>query len=243
MQPFSILLGLGALFGLLLIVWQAPQKEASRYLDAGLWTLLGALVGSRVLVVLVNINYYQSHPGEIVQVWLGGLSGIGALAGGLITILILSVWWKMPFGKLADMLLPLAGCLAISAWLGCWIDRCSYGIASTSWMALPSRDEWGVLADRVPVQLMGAIFTLVIIWVLDWAGKRISIPGLVSTIGLFGLSAVLFSLSFLRADPTPVWKSLRLEAWGAVILMITSLIILTAVILRWKFSKKDESQV
>ena len=107
----------------------------------------------------------------------------------------------------------------------------------------PARDEWGVLANRVPVQLMGAIFTLVIIWVLDWAGKRISIPGLVSTIGLFGLSAVLFSLSFLRADPTPVWKSLRLEAWGAVILMITSLIILTAVILRWKFSKKDESQV
>jgi prolipoprotein diacylglyceryltransferase len=242
MQSFSMLLGLGALFGLLLIFWQAPKKEASRYLDAGLWTLFGALVGSRVLVVMVNFNYYQSHPGEIAQVWLGGLSGIGALAGGLLTILILSVWWKMPFGMLADTLLPLAGSLAIAAWLGCWVDRCSYGIASDSWWALPRRDEWGVLANRVPVQLMGAIFTLVIIWLLDWAGKRTHIPGFISAIGLFGISTVIFALSFLRADPTPVWNSLRLETWGAVVLMIISLILFIAVFLRWTFRKKEAPQ-
>ena len=242
MQPFSILLGLGALMGLLLTVWQAPKKEASRYLDAGLWTLFGALVGSRALAVMVNFSYYQSHPGEIAQVWLGGLSGIGALAGGLITILILAVWWDMPAGKLADALLPLTGSLAITAWLGCWIDRCGYGIVSGSWWALPGRDEWGVLTNRVPVQLMGAVFTLAIIWLLDWAGKRISISGLISAVGLFGLSAVIFCLSYLRDDPAPVWKGLRLEAWGAVLFTIIALILLAVVILRWKSREKEKIQ-
>ena len=243
MQPFSILLGLGALVGLLLMVWQAPKEETSRYLNAGLWTLFGALVGSRILVVMENYSYYRSHLGEIAQVWLGGLSGIGALAGGLLTILILSVWWNLPAGKLADTLLPLAGAVAITAWLGCWVDRCGYGITTVGWWALPGRDEWGRLANRVPVQLLGAVFTLVIIWLLDWVGKRTRIPGLISAIGLLGISAVLFSLSFLRADPTPVWKNLRLEAWGAAVLMLISLILLAIVISRWMFRVKQNSPV
>jgi prolipoprotein diacylglyceryltransferase len=243
MQPFSILLGLGALVGLLLVVWQAPKEEASRYLNAGLWTLFGALVGSRAVMVIENYHYYQSQPGEIAQVWLGGLSGIGALAGGLITILILAAWWDLPVGKLADTLLPLAGAVAITAWLGCWVDRCGYGITSAGWWALPGRDEWGRLANRVPVQLLGAAFTLIVIGLLDWVGKRTHIPGLISAIGLFGICAVLFCLSFLRADPTPVWKNLRLEAWGAVVLMLISLIFLTVVILRLIFRDKENLPV
>ena len=238
MQPFSILLGLGVLLGLLLTVWRAPEKEASRYLEAGLWVLLGALVGSRAMTVVVNFTYYQSHPGEIVQVWLGGLSGMGALAGGILVIIILALWWKLPVGKLADMLLPLAGTLTIAAWLGCWVDSCGYGLASDMWWALPGRDEWGVLTNRVPVQLMGAIITLVLIWLLDWAGKRLPIPGLNAAIGLFGMSAVIIALSFLRADPTPIWNGLRLEAWGAIGLIIFSLSSVVVLLSRWKIRKK-----
>ena len=238
MQPFSILLGLGVLLGLLLTVWRAPEKEASRYLEAGLWVLLGALVGSRAMTVVINFTYYQSHPGEIVQVWLGGLSGMGALAGGILVIIILALWWKLPVGKLADTLLPLAGTLTIAAWLGCWVDSCGYGLASDMWWALPGRDEWGVLTNRVPVQLMGAIITLVLIWLLDWAGKRLPIPGLNAAIGLFGMSAVIIALSFLRADPTPIWNGLRLEAWGAIGLIIFSLSSVVVLLSRWKIRKK-----
>jgi phosphatidylglycerol:prolipoprotein diacylglycerol transferase len=241
MQPFSILIGLGALFGLLLVVWRAPEKESSRYLDAALLILLGALVGSRVMTVVVNFNYYQNHPGEIIQVWLGGLSGIGAMAGGIIMVIVMALWWKLPAGKLADVLLPLAGALAITAWLGCWVDSCAYGYTADQWWALPGRDEWGMSANRVPVQLLGAILTLILVWSLDWAGKRLPIPGLMAAIGLFGLSAVLFALSFLRADPTPMWNNLRLEAWGAIGLMIFSLCLMGVIIFRWKFQKKKET--
>jgi prolipoprotein diacylglyceryltransferase len=238
MQPFSILLGLGALLGLLLVVWRAPEKESSRYLDAALIILFGTLVGSRAMTVAVNFGYYQNHPGEIIQVWQGGLSGIGAMAGGIIMIIVMAVWWKLPAGKLADVLLPLAGAIAITAWLGCWVDSCAYGYAADHWWALPGRDEWGVNANRVPVQLLGAILTLIVVWSLDWAGKRLAIPGLMSAIGLFGLSAVLFGLSFLRADPSPIWNSLRLEAWGAIGLMVFSLLLMVVILLRWKFRKK-----
>lgn len=234
MQPFSILLGVGVLLGLLMVVWRAPEKETTRYLDAALIILFGALVGSRLIAVLVNYSYYQNHPAEIIQVWLGGLSGVGAMAGGIIMVITLAIWWKLPAGRLADLLLPLAGALVITAWLGCWIDSCAYGYISNQWWALPGRDEWWVSAYRLPVQLLGALCTLILIWFLDRAGMRIPVPGLTSTIGLFGLSAVLFLLSFLRADPTPVWNHLRLEAWGALGLMMFSLILMVLLLLRWK---------
>jgi prolipoprotein diacylglyceryltransferase len=242
MQPFSILIGVGALSGLLLISWRAPKKELSRYLDAGLWTLFGALVGSRVVAVVINLSYYQTHPGEIFQVWLGGLSGIGAMAGGMLVIILLALWWKFPVGKLADTLLPLAGTLIITAWLGCWVDSCGYGLPSSMWWALPGRDEWGVLAYRVPVQLMGATLTLVLIWLLEWASKHIPVPGLNAVIGLFGLSVVIFALSFLRVDPTPMWNGFRLEAWGAIGFMIFSIISGVVLLLRWKLREKQNPQ-
>jgi prolipoprotein diacylglyceryltransferase len=242
MQPFSILLGLGALLGLLLLVWRAPKREAERYLDAGLWILFAALVGSRAMAVAINFNYYQTHPGEIIQVWLGGISGVGALAGSMVAIIILSVWWKLPAGTLADALLPLAGVIAITAWLGCWVDRCSYGLPSEVWWAIQGRDEWGVLVKRIPVQLIGALLTLVLLWSLEWASKRIRIPGLMAGIGLFGISAVIFSLSFLRADPIPIVNGLRLEAWAAMGLMVICLSAVVVLLLHWKLKKKGNPQ-
>jgi len=242
MQQYSILLGVGALFGLLLLVWRAPKKEAERYLDAGLWILFAALVGGRAMAVAVNFQYYQTHPGEMLQVWLGGNSGVGALVGGMVAIIILSLWWKLPAGKLADALLPLAGAIAITAWLGCWAKSCGYGLPYDAWWAIPGRDEWGVLVTRVPVQLLGAIMTLVLVWSLDWASKHIPIPGLVAAIGLFGISAVIFTLSFVRADPIQILNGLRLEAWVAIGLMIISLSAVVVLLLHWKFKKKENPE-
>ncbi|NJD60932.1 MAG: hypothetical protein C3F13_16595 [Anaerolineales bacterium] len=238
MQPFSMIIGLGALAGLLLVTWRAPQKERLRYVDAGILTLLGSLIGSRLMTVAVNWSYYASNLGEIFKVWMGGLSGIGALTGGILAVLILSLWWKTPLGVLADALLPLAGTVTIAAWLGCWLDSCSYGYPSTAWWAIPARDEWGVSANRFPVQFIGAILTLIMIWSIDKAGLHLQAQGLSAALGLFGLSAVILGLSYFRIDPTPVWHGLRLEAWGALALMIFSSVTVVVLLLRWMLSKK-----
>ena len=242
MQPFSILLGLGALTGLLLAGWRAPKKEALRYLDAGLVILSGALIGSRAVHVAVYFSYYQTHPGEILQVWLGGLSSIGALAGALIAVVITARWWRTSVGTLADAYLPLAGTLTVTAWLGCWVDRCGYGLATDAWWGLPARDEWGVLAYRVPVQLIGATLTLVYIWLLDRAGKRLAIQGMSAALGLFGLSLEIFVLSFMRADPVQLVYGMRMEAWGAIGLMLVSVLSVVVLLVGWKFKKTVPQQ-
>jgi prolipoprotein diacylglyceryltransferase len=238
MQLFSALIALGALAGLVLLSWRAPQKERLRYVDAGVLTLFGAALVGRAFSVAVNLNYYTAHPGEVFQVWMGGFSGIGALVGGVVAIIVLALWWRLPLGPFADALLPLAGTLAIAAWLGCWLDACSYGAPFNAWWALPSGDEWGVTVNRVPVQVMGALATLLVIWVLDWGGQRLPARGTGASLGLFGISAVLFGLSYLRTDPTPIWYGLRLDAWGALGLMAFSGLSVVVLLLYWKFKKQ-----
>src|SRR5512135_60935 len=130
MQPFSLLISIGTLAGLLLMVWRAPQKHRLRYLDAAILVMLGGLLVSRMVAVGADWAYYQAHLGEIPQVWKGGLSGVGALIGGILLILLVSATWRIPLGALADAMLPLAGTITIAAWMGCWVGGCSYGAAT-----------------------------------------------------------------------------------------------------------------
>jgi phosphatidylglycerol:prolipoprotein diacylglycerol transferase len=238
MQLFSPLLGAGALAGLILVSWRAPQKERLRYLDSAVLTLLGALIGSRLLAVAVNWTYYQTHLGEIFQAWKGGLSSIGALVGGILAVLVISVVWRMPLGTLSEALLPLAGTISVAAWMGCWLGGCSYGLPANGWWALPGRDELGAVANRVPVQLIGAILTLSLIWILDGVARRFPVRGMGAVIGLLGISVVVFGLSYLRIDPTPVWKGLRLEAWGALGVMIFCGVTLVVLLAHWMIRRK-----
>jgi hypothetical protein len=84
------------------------------------------------------------------------------------------------------------------------------------------------------VQLIGAISTLVIIWSLDRVSKRISVPGVSACLGVFLIAAEIFALSFLRADSTPTWRELRLDAWGAIGLMLFCMVTGVVLLFRWK---------
>ncbi len=237
MQLYSLLLGLGAIAGLLLAGWRAPNKEAIRYVDAAAIALFLALVGSRAGFVAVNWDYYAAHPLEILEVWQGGLSSIGALAGAALAVVLLAAWWKLPAGLIADIFLPLAACITITSWLGCWAGSCAYGQPSSDWWALPARDEWGVFANRLPVQLIGAILTLLLLVLLDWLARRVAIRGLAGCLGLFGISAILFGLSYLRADPSLIYQGLRLEAWGAIAMMGLSGLLVVVLLVRGRLRK------
>ena len=199
------------------VVLSSPQKEAHNRLTAGLWVLFGGLLGARTVFVVQNWPYFQAYPGESVLFFLGGLAWPGALAGGLLALGIYAWINHFPVRSLADALLPLVACLAVSAWLGCWLEGCAYGAATNAWWGLPGRDEWGAASKRVPIQLMGALLTLLVIEVLDWGQKRLHRSGLAAALALLGLSLELFGLSFLRADPAPLWNGVRLDAWAALI--------------------------
>ena len=83
---FSIFIALGACLGLVWIARQSSPKLALRRVEAGMWVLVGGLIGGRLLYVAVSWLYYRDHLLESLQFYRGGLSWPGALAGGLLAL-------------------------------------------------------------------------------------------------------------------------------------------------------------
>ena len=190
----------------------APRKQATRWIDQGLWILLGALLGGRLAHVVFAWPYYMDRLMDIPQVWLGGLSGVGALGGSLLAIGLVAVLTRQDLGALADGYLPLAAALVVSAWLASWLDGSAYGAETTAWWGLPARDEWGVFSRRAPLQMAAACLALVVFWVSD-RSRDSHYPGQAASLAFSGVSVLILAVSLLRADPSPTWVGLRPDSW------------------------------
>jgi phosphatidylglycerol:prolipoprotein diacylglycerol transferase len=167
--------------------------------------------------VAAELAILSGSPFEGLQFYLGGLSWPGALAGGLFALAIFAALNRLSPAPLADNLLPLLATLSTGAWLGCWLTGCAYGITSDAWWSLPSPDEWGVIANRWPVQIWGAMLVISLVALLDRLALPARLkPGYRALLGLLGISLIQLGLTFLRGDPGLTWFGLRLEAWGAL---------------------------
>jgi phosphatidylglycerol:prolipoprotein diacylglycerol transferase len=243
---FPLLLGIGAVLGLSWSGWRIQENEMHRLLDAGLSGLAGGIVGGRLAYVAVNWLYFRQHTSEIPQLQLGGLSWPGAVLGALLALMMFASLSRQPFIELAETLLPLAVAISVMVWLACWLDGVAYGPATTAWWALPARDEWGRLALRVPLQFLGAVLMLGLLWLVDAAipgwqrRRRPRKPVTVQPAALWavGFSGMMLVLSLLRADPAPTWASLRLDAWAALLFFTGSLL---AGVLSYLFKKGMEA--
>ena len=49
---YALMLGFGAAIGLAGVAWPSPAKDAMRRVNAGWWTLLGALILGRITFVM-----------------------------------------------------------------------------------------------------------------------------------------------------------------------------------------------
>lgn len=217
MHLSSIVVALGATLGLLGAVWPlATARQRAVVFEAGLAALAGALLGGRAVYVAVNGFYFADHLLEVPQVWLGGFSASGALAGALAGIGLAAARKGISLGLLADTLLPLLWTLSLAAWLAAWLEGVAYGRPLAAAWALPAKDEWGMVAARWPVQATGIVVTAVVAAALSLGRQGLRQAGLAAALGVLALSLQLLAAAFVRGDPMPTWLGLRLDAWGAL---------------------------
>ncbi len=216
---FSLILAIGASFGLFQIALESLRSQRNEWLLAGSLTLGGALVGARLGYVLENLHYFSTHPGQTAAIWLGGLTWEGALAGGLLALLLAKKIWQWSFFSLLDRLSLLLLPVGIAGWLGCWLTGVAYGqtLPNGVWWGIRTLDETGTLALRVPVQLLAAISLAAFLGFSELivrGGKPTGWRGSLLTL-IFSADMLLFS--FLRADPAQTGSVLRMSLGPVVI--------------------------
>lgn len=139
----------GALYvtGLLLGMFVA-HRQAKRFgkyyedvLDFGFWALVGALLGARVLFIIVEHHYYFveqpftklpmvgiSIP-TALAIWKGGFVFWGGAVGGIIALIIFCYQRKIPVATFADFCAPGLAIGHALGRVGCVAGGCCYGYA------------------------------------------------------------------------------------------------------------------
>jgi phosphatidylglycerol:prolipoprotein diacylglycerol transferase len=162
--------------GLAITFWFAYRYFTRRLRDAGyetewltgvfIWIVVSSIVGARALHVIANWSTYSAAPGQILQVWHGGLSSFGGLLFGVPTGVILA---RRRCPALATVrALDIVAPVLMAAWgvgrlLGPQLMVSGGGARTTAWYGM---QYTGQVGDRVPVPIFQAIDSFAIFGIL-----------------------------------------------------------------------------
>jgi phosphatidylglycerol:prolipoprotein diacylglycerol transferase len=105
--------GLGIAVGFMVGAWLFTRLAVRRGVPVEaansvvFWSLIGAVVGARVAYVIAHVSEFES-PLEWVQIWKGGISLLGGIAGATIAnaVSIKRQAYRFRFFQIADAIVP-----------------------------------------------------------------------------------------------------------------------------------------
>jgi len=98
-------------------------------LQSGLLGFAGGILGGRLGYVLLNLGEYIGDPGAVLDLWRGGMSWHGGLAGGLLVLLLGARLMRVSFARIFDLAAPGIAVGYALARIGCFLNGCCYGHA------------------------------------------------------------------------------------------------------------------
>lgn len=161
-----------AYLGSAYLFWKEGKKQGyqeEKLLDFSIITLVAALIGGRILYVLINYEQFSNRLIKIVYFWEGGF----AYYGSLMVVLLVGTYfirkWRWSFLQIADIG-ALAGLVAIFfGKIGSFLSGNDYGTLTN----LPWGFSFAYLeGKRHPVQLYEAFFAVIIFLFLFRKYKR-----------------------------------------------------------------------
>ena len=101
-------------------------RKRDQVLDLSFWVLVSAIVGSRVLFIIVNWKEHAAEPSKIFELG-GGLVFYGGLIGAMIASLVYAHRNNIDFFRLADVAMPTISLGQALGRLGCFSAGCCWG--------------------------------------------------------------------------------------------------------------------
>ena len=135
---YGVLLAAAYLFGLQLARVRARQRglDANRVLDLGIYIIISALVGAKLLLLITDFKSFTADPRELLTLARSG----GVFYGGLIVAVIVALWYirrvGLPLWTTCDVFAPGIALGHVVGRFGCLFAGCCYG--------KPTTRPWGI---------------------------------------------------------------------------------------------------
>ena len=126
---YGVLLAASYLLGLWLAMRRAKQwgLDAHRVLDLGIYIIIAALIGAKLLLLVVDFDQFSNSPADLLTLARSG----GVFYGGLILAVVVAFWYiarhRLPFWTTCDVFAPGIALGHVTGRLGCLAAGCCYG--------------------------------------------------------------------------------------------------------------------
>jgi phosphatidylglycerol:prolipoprotein diacylglycerol transferase len=135
---YGVLLAAAYLLGLKFAMVRAKAigLDAVRVLDLGIYIIISALIGAKLLLLVTDFRSFRADPRELLTLARSG----GVFYGGLILAVIVALWYirraGLPLWTTCDVFAPGIALGHVVGRFGCFFAGCCYGKPTT----LP----WGI---------------------------------------------------------------------------------------------------
>ncbi|MBN2259220.1 MAG: prolipoprotein diacylglyceryl transferase [Clostridiales bacterium] len=217
LRTYTLFMWIAIVDGVLLSI-RALHKKGHRWINAGLFLISlssSFVIGARILNYFVNQTAYKSGSISILTLKAVGFSFYGGIFSSIVFLLILWKMKKINLWEVTDaMILPFGISFAIMR-MGCFLNGCCYGIATTCSLGIPlpvnvaeglkqvgNSGFFGLIkleSMKVhPTQLYEGGLSLVGVIVLMFFRKTIKTPGVLTLLFGIYIAAVRWFVLYFR---------------------------------------------
>ena len=210
---YGFLVTLGVVLGLWLTLRLARREgmdadKREQLTNLIVYSIIGGILGSKLLLVIVDLGYYLRHPVELMYLLRAGGVFYGGLIGGGFTALFLFRRYGMQFHTIGDLVAPHLALGHAIGRLGCFSAGCCYGKSCDLPFAVTFHDSFahgvvGVPLDvpLYPTQLISSFSLLAIFFITRYViYPRKKVGGQVFWSYVLLYSMTRFCIEFLRGD-------------------------------------------
>jgi len=152
---YGILLAAAYLLGLKYATVRARSRglDQTRILDLGIYIIISALVGAKLLLLVTDWRTFASDPAELLTLARSG----GVFYGGLILAVVVALWYirriGLPLWTTCDVFAPGIALGHIVGRLGCFFAGCCYGKPTTLPWAITFTDPFAAANVGTPLNV------------------------------------------------------------------------------------------
>ena len=207
---YGVLLAAAYLFGLQLARTRAKQRglDANRVLDLGIYIIISALVGAKLLLLITDFKSFTADPRELLTLARSG----GVFYGGLIVAVVVALWYirrvGLPLWTTCDVFAPGIALGHVVGRFGCLFAGCCFGKPTTKPWGITFSDPFaaanvgtplGVPLHPTQVYEAGAELLILIVLLLTERKGR-PFPGRTFWLYMLLYAVSRFIIEFYRGD-------------------------------------------
>ena len=152
---YGLLLAAAYLAGLKLALVRAERRglDAARTLDLGIYIIIAALIGAKLLLLITDFKTFRADPRELLTLARSG----GVFYGGLILAVVVALWYTrrsgLPLWTTCDVFAPGIALGHVVGRLGCFFAGCCYGRPTTVAWAITFTDPFAASNVGTPLNV------------------------------------------------------------------------------------------